>query len=891
MENNSKENNICFDQIEKIMQELDATNRESNSSTPPPMDLPHRPIILEPQIKEEPKDKDAHYTHFETPVVAHQDNATSNNVVSTVPTQISDNGSNFFSNTPGQLTQVQIKKERVEDDVEMSIGIPSKHYDRNDSAIHNTQPTTMDSTPLIKSEPADTHSVATEANPLQNVLAKVATPTNSTNNNSQEVPTETNMDSTAPNSPSGIPEPDETLPDNFFDDLIKDVDNITAAALKSTAPHEKAHTQVFLNVKREPVDTTTFPEATTSAAPNNTTQENEHTQVNLNVKNEPVDTTAIPETTTSAPIPENFFDDLLVDHVAERVDEVVNNDLELKYSERLKELEQLQAKEQESHKTHKKHKKKKKKSHKRTHGEINENEDSIITNHKRSKRALRSHSKSPPTRRDSEAQIRSTNKSPIKRIRVKSEFTGSEDRPIEIVDLYSEEPETSAAAASRMVRVKSEFSTYQPYEKTSEICLPVKEKELFQSRSNINRNGLIIDMTAPLGFKRIKMESDLLEKSKTAEYILPKDKIENAKQRAIAAIEDFNKWSKKPKDPAFIYTNTVRKLPNSSTYITQQIYDNRSPLHNVNNVLYKFNSHANEFNLHEWGIEEMPPKAREVAKILGFDVDALDKRKETIKLPPKIQKIKKEHIAQTEKKLTHTQTSFLITVSTQTDEVTVLDANAKHRHNIAVQTESQGNTNGMSTCGNNYEDLPLMRQIRTFNENQLMALSGFADLICESALEPNAVDLCLLHQRMIKIYRFAQMPSELEQNDQQPSTQVLRDPRQARKSQESPPPPPAPRLLPQFAQAPKPPTMNQHLRDPRQERILTMSEPLPPSWPTAHTVAQQHYQRQQQTTWPIPQRPERPAAVAQKIPLHLPHTMVPQQSYAPKYYGRGAMRR
>lgn len=920
MENGRKEDKICFDQIEKIMQDLDATNTESNSSTPHGLDVPHRPIILPPEIKEEPKDKDTE--------ISPQNDVCSNNEIVAVPTQISDSDPKYLSNIQGQHThhEVQIKKERVDGCVEVPVEPPETVEDINDSETQNAIQKPVEVQAIrIKPEPVDASSLATEKISLQNTATTDASSENATKNKGEEAPTETNMDdSTAPNSPIGMPEVDGALPHNFFDDLIKDADNITAAALESSAPnafiHETEPTEMLVNVKKEPVDTTTNLEETATAAlqsteavqqqPQDSTEQNITTPEHLNVKHEPVDTADVLEATTSAPIPENFFDDLLVDHVAERIDDVVNHDLEIKYSERLKELEQLKAKEQGSHKAHKKHKKKKKKSHKRTHSEVNEDEEALNANHKRSKHASRSHSKSPQSMPHDTC------------IRVKSEFSTSEksrlpggtlssnhQRP-DTFNLDSVEPETSAAAARRMIRVKSEFGTNQPVAEESDVCLPVKEIELFQGRSNINRNGLIVDMTAPLGFTRIKMESDE-EKLEAAEFILPKDKMEYSKQRAILAIEEFNKANKKPKNTAFIYTSTVRKLPNSDSYIRQQIYDNRSPLHNVNNVSYKFNSYANHFNLHDWGIEAIPPKASEVAKILGFDIHALAKKKETFILPPEIQKITREQVEQTENQLTDTQTSFLRSSSTQTDEVTVLNASAKHRkngHDIAVQTIPRGNNIGTQTTAisapgsNNYDDLPLMREISTLNENQLMALSDFADLIRETSLaaDASAIDLYRLRQRMMDIYKCSQLPSELGLNTQQSSKYSIHDPHQKRMNsvEESPPPPP-PRFLPQYAQPSIRAIISQNMRDPRQERRLAMQETQPQPWP--HAVVRPPYHRplapmRQQTTLPKRQRLEPAADMSYKIPVienvaSLRHNGLPPTDPRQHTFDGGAMRR
>ncbi|XP_037899715.1 uncharacterized protein LOC119644253 [Glossina fuscipes] len=63
------------------------------------------------------------------------------------------------------------------------------------------------------------------------------------------------------------------------------------------------------------------------------------------------------------PIPESFFDDILIDQVKERVEVAINEELEVKYSQKLEELKQLTRKDKQS----KKHEKSRKRSRKRSH--------------------------------------------------------------------------------------------------------------------------------------------------------------------------------------------------------------------------------------------------------------------------------------------------------------------------------------------------------------------------------------------------------------------------------------------------------------------------------------------------------------------------------------------
>lgn len=71
-------------------------------------------------------------------------------------------------------------------------------------------------------------------------------------------------------------------------------------------------------------------------------------------------------TTKIEPIPESFFDDILVDQVKERVEVAINEELEVKYSQKLEELKQLtllQGKDKQSKKLKKSRKRSRRRSY------------------------------------------------------------------------------------------------------------------------------------------------------------------------------------------------------------------------------------------------------------------------------------------------------------------------------------------------------------------------------------------------------------------------------------------------------------------------------------------------------------------------------------------------
>ncbi|XP_054729938.1 uncharacterized protein LOC129238785 [Anastrepha obliqua] len=1002
------ENNDVIDPLEREMQALDSSNTESSSYCSQIKELPHRPIILPPLIKEEPGHNltacattttepsqvtsNVNLSSSTTPTRGIESNtnetqATASGAVCSSATESLRANASITPTTQNVLLDpnIRIKQERLEDDSAVKVDLvpKQKHKNRlneetdgspaqpiqqgeaviriksepvdktatvedytmppsNQASTKNqsaTQDATMYSIRAVVEENKNTEAgketlggsaelppqgdliTTNKSKPVGTILASEGSTIQSSNQATanNETIAQNSSEQSAPtvlsenkNTDAVEQELDEVLPDNFFDDLLQDADNITAAALQATA---------------------TSPEPEAARKETNAPV----------IKSEPLDNPTVSEVTQSAPIPENFFDDLLVDHAAERVEDVVNHGLEIKYSERLKELQKLESIEQFSNKAHKKHKKKKKKSRKRTHPHSDEEVEPKESGHKRKKNNSRSHSRSPTTHSQ---LIQSRNRSPdqqLMRTHIKNEpleARASPQRsgslfphdsaqsiwtrlgPMGIANSDPEKPETSAEAAKRdmrqkscgTIRVKSEFATFPipnspdtAIDESSDMCLPVHEKELFQRRIKNNRNELIIDLAAPLGFKRIKLENSIEKSTVPAEsFMLPKDKIEHAKQRAIAAIEEFKKANKQNSAllSPFLYTTTVLKLPKSNSHITQQIHENRSPLHNVNNVLYKFNSHANQFNLREWGLQEMPKNAAKVAKILGFDAHALEEKLQTAKLPMGLQKIERENLEQQSNAIIEPQPTFLITVSTQTHNVTVLEpaeARRKTGHDIAVQTIPVCNSIATQTAGaaltanNSYDDLPLMQQIKSLNESQLMALSDFAELLSEPAPASgaNAMDMYRLRQRMMDIYKCSQLPSAFAPHPQEP-TQIVsmrpnipRDPRRDRMMmlQESAAPPPQPPALRQ--------THIRHPSQPPHHRLhqgpAMRAHPLqraPQQWPAMPPHSQEQPPLPAARTIPVISNVQsyHPTAI-----FHPP----PDATHGPasKYFGRGGMRR
>lgn len=222
----------------------------------------------------------------------------------------------------------------------------------------------------------------------------------------------------------------------------------------------------------------------------------------------------------------------------------------------------------------------------------------------------------------------------------------------------------------------------------------------------------------------------------------------------------------------------VRKLPTSHSYVQQHIYENRSPLHTINNVSYKFNSHTTRFNLEEWGLVALSTPVAQVAKRLGCSAQFIYERLKTINIPTKLKKIKTESLEQNNndvegigEELVESNSSLFCNAMTQTehDSSSGDSINKENSCDVAIQAVSSTYSIGCQTLENQSstvnrhnddDDLPIMKIIRYLNENQLMAVHSFAELIKEPPVAgPTAMDMYKIQTKMMDIYKISQIPS------------------------------------------------------------------------------------------------------------------------------------
>ncbi|XP_005189840.2 protein panoramix [Musca domestica] len=463
----------------------------------------------------------------------------------------------------------------------------------------------------------------------------------------------------------------------------------------------------------------------------------------------------IPDTPAAVPIiepkketiPSDFFDDLLVDKIQERVEAAETQDLEIKFSDRLKQLEEL---ERRLAKEKKKHKKSKKKSRKRdrspSHSPRRHGSRSPTPTQRRHKSRSRSPIKRRYTRSPSPSRRRLASRSPSpsdrrsRKIMRWPQESQVEDR----MDAPSTSRRSHEYRAEDKRRIKTEAE--KPPGRASPEDVEFNEDELSENmQPHLPELG---------GEITVKQKRDrVIVRAKTLLNYLKVSEME--KDRPLST---------------FLYTSIVRKLPASHSYRNQHIYENRSPLHNVNNVSYKFNSHIRRFNLEEWGLASLPPVAANVAKLVGCDAQAIHNQLKVIKIPAKIRKIKGEPLDEDEEaELLQSGSSLFCNAFTQTDDVVDIVQHKSQGFDIEIQAVPQTfdiacqtleTESPSSKLYDNNDDLPIMAIMREMNDSQLMALHDFAELLKETA--SNAMDMYRLRQRMLDIYKSAQQPSALD---------------------------------------------------------------------------------------------------------------------------------
>lgn len=200
--------------------------------------------------------------------------------------------------------------------------------------------------------------------------------------------------------------------------------------------------------------------------------------------------------------------------------------------------------------------------------------------------------------------------------------------------------------------------------------------------------------------------------------------------------------------------------------------------------------------MEEWGLAALPPMAAKLAKHVGCSAEFIHNKIKTIKIPAKLKKTDQEPNKNADNEegevLVERASSLYSNAMTQTDDLNEFVGQRKEKgYEIGVQATPETYSIGSQTLetetpANNSlqhsDELPLMNLIQRFNENQLMAIHSFAELIKEQKSGSNAMEMYKIQMQMMDIYKISQMPSTLNAPAQPPIvnnyTTATRQPRE-----------------------------------------------------------------------------------------------------------------
>ncbi|XP_034654146.1 protein panoramix isoform X2 [Drosophila subobscura] len=174
------------------------------------------------------------------------------------------------------------------------------------------------------------------------------------------------------------------------------------------------------------------------------------------------------------------------------------------------------------------------------------------------------------------------------------------------------------------------------------------------------------------------------------ETLTKREKINLAVGRAKKVLELYERKKTNVQEDEFLMVNTIHKVPKSNSFMTQEEFENPSPICNNQNVIYEFNSTpGTRIDLAKWGLETVPNSTRELLRLLSFDVDHL--KQDRLKAQPsqRILKLKQEQLFNAPSEPEECDpASLLRTTSTQTDRRT-------HTESVGTQVNLQGQSTGV----------------------------------------------------------------------------------------------------------------------------------------------------------------------------------------------------
>ncbi|XP_068144514.1 protein panoramix [Drosophila tropicalis] len=185
------------------------------------------------------------------------------------------------------------------------------------------------------------------------------------------------------------------------------------------------------------------------------------------------------------------------------------------------------------------------------------------------------------------------------------------------------------------------------------------------------------------------------------------------------------KSSKAPEEE-FLLVDTISKMPISLSFMTQDIFENPSPLQNNFNVAYKFNSiSGTDINISKWGLEALPMETTKILNILGINSESLKKIEANTVTPQRILKLRKQAAENGEldikvEDLMSTGTALYRTMGTQTTQ-----QSSNNSKDIGTQTKPlKENTENNAIWQNPTFDIINLTQTQT---NVMFALKELSE--------------------------------------------------------------------------------------------------------------------------------------------------------------------
>ncbi|XP_022234074.2 protein panoramix [Drosophila obscura] len=173
------------------------------------------------------------------------------------------------------------------------------------------------------------------------------------------------------------------------------------------------------------------------------------------------------------------------------------------------------------------------------------------------------------------------------------------------------------------------------------------------------------------------------------EKLTKREKCNLAVNRAMKVLELFEQKRTNAQEEEFLMVNTIHKVPKSSSFMSQEVFENPSPICNNYNVVYEFNSApGTRIDLAKWGLETVPNSTRDLLRLLSYDVDHLKQARLKTQPSQRILKLKQEQLFNAPSEPEESDSAALyINSSTQTDL-------RLHTQSVGTQAQLQGQLRG-----------------------------------------------------------------------------------------------------------------------------------------------------------------------------------------------------